>query len=212
MYSNEQRKQQQKVYGRGFYDGMKAAEEQMTPAKFEKAMRGQSSIASKVYNAVPTAQAWSSTQIYGALGRATNARPDISIVRGCINSLIAAGVVREIEADRFQRVRVRKSQPSEDSNGVMPETSTGGNVSSSQGRPTLVLATQREEQKPDGVRPSPIDLLAVIAGRLSDIGKQVTAIVSDLENAALVIEEGITEHTENFDKLHQLQALLKSLA
>lgn len=168
----------------------------MTPARNKAALQGQSGIATKVYDATPIQEAWTSSRICGQIAKSSNA--DLNIVRGCLNTLIDSGLVREPQPDHFQRVPVREEARKE------PAT---------QDRPTLTLAHAHDHASASPPASS-IDVLAAIAQQLRDMCKQLAAVASELESAALSIEEkaSASENDPELVKLRQLQALLKSLS
>jgi hypothetical protein len=161
----------------------------MTPAKQRQLIEGQTAIATKVYDCVPIREAWSIARICTELSATTSTRPDMRVVRGCLERLKDSNLVREIERDTWQRVPTREKETT-----PMPEP-----------RPTLTLA------KPPATT-EPIDLLAGIAQRMRELGSLANAIADDIDTAAIAIAEHEAENTGNLDKLRQLQSLLKSLS
>lgn len=198
----DQRLRNKRIYGRGYYDGLRAAENIMTPAKQRAAMQGQSGIALKVYEAVPIQEIWNLARIVTTLTHQTASRVDPHVVRGCLGKLVAGGLVRET-VEGFQRIKVREQTPPQP-----PEPRQ---------RPPLALANPEIHTMPDPAPPrspdSPaLDILASIAQRLREQSAALAQTAADLETAALRIEESNTQNAANLATLKQLQTLLKGLA
>lgn len=155
----------------------------MTPEKQRQKLAGQSGIAQKVFEAVPIQEAWPPNQIGQAIARVCGSQLDGHTILGCLGRLKDAGLVREVEPQRFRRTAVSpvSIKPKE----AMP-------------------APQKPAPQP-AAPTSAIDLLAGIA-------KSMRALAGEIETAALAIEEGQAKADEDVQKLRQLQALLKGLA
>lgn len=191
-----------RIYAKGFYDGLEAARQGMTPARFEANLSGQSAIAKKVFEMVPIKDAWSMDQIMGEMLRVTRARIDAKVARACVEALKESGLVREVRRGQYQRVEVKARQPS------LPDPfSTSGEPESS------APATEALPVAAEAVQASrrPIDMLAEAAARLKAVAQGISDAAADLENIALVIEEEFSAQGQNAEKFKQLQALLKSL-
>jgi len=162
----------------------------MTPAKYQSALNSQSAIAKKVLEMVPIQDAWSRSEIASHLRRVTKSSPDVAVLDGCLVRLKDAGLIRERQTGLYQRVEIRE-------------------------REVLHVATETKIE-PKGITSasakSPIDILASLAERARSLATSVVVLASDIETAALTIEQGNAESNANLDKLRQLQALLKSLA
>lgn len=162
----------------------------MTPAKYQSALNAQSAIAKKVLEMVPIQDAWSRSEIASHLRRVTKSSPDVAVLDGCLVRLKDAGLIRERQTGLYQRVEVRE-------------------------REVLHVAIETKTE-PKGVTgalaKSPIDILSGLAERARSLATSVVVLASDIETAALTIEQGNAESNANLDKLRQLQALLKSLA
>ena len=127
-----------------------------------------------------------------------------SIVKGCLNSLVEVGLIREVSKDHFCRVEVRCSS----------------------GPVTIITApdTPKEKMKtvPAAVVPAavatapvgqvdPIDTLAELANSALAIAASMTALAKQIEGAALDISEQGQKNREATQKLKQLQSLLTSI-
>lgn len=160
----------------------------MTPGQQRQKLQGQPTITRKIFEHVPIQEAWTSPQISQSLARACGSRLDAKTVGRCVRELLNSGLVRAVIAGHYQRVPVSKGSNA-DSSAETPVTETPK-------EPTTM---------PQETKPSAIDVLAGIA-------KSMRALASDIETAALSIEEGSAKSSEELGKLRQLQALLKGLA
>lgn len=161
----------------------------MTPAKYQSALSAQSAIAKKVLEMVPIQQAWSRNEIASHLRRVTKSSPDVAVLDGCLVRLKDAGLIRERSVGLYQRVEIRE-------------------------REVLHVAAEIKgdpQKAVDEPAKSPIDILSSLSERARSMATAMIVLASDIETAALTIEQGNAESNANLDKLRQLQALLKSL-
>lgn len=162
----------------------------MTPAKYTAALSGLSAIARKVLEMVPIQEAWSRSEIAGHLLRVTKSSPDAAVIDGCLGRLKDSGLIREPSRGRYQRIEVRE-------------------------REVLKVPEQKPEQAAAATEPQailPIEILSQLAERTRSFATELVMLASDIETAALTIEQGNAENAANLEKLRQLQSLLKSLA
>jgi hypothetical protein len=162
----------------------------MTPIRQKTALDGQSSIARKVFEIVPIQQAWTPQQIFSAMGAITRSSIDMHTLRGCLAALREAGLVRAPQKGLYQRTTVHEK---DESMRATPDTTTAATP-----KPAAALPK------------SPIDALGGIAQRLTHLRNLMDAVISDIETAALAMEEDLSEHRESADKLRQLQQILKA--
>lgn len=160
----------------------------MTPEKQKQKLSGQTTIAQKVFQAVPVAEAWTAAQISTALNRATGSRMDQHTLQGCLRALAEAGLVRATEHGvLYQRTPV----------SAAPATS-----------PKTKEVTVTQPSPPATTQPaapaSAIDLL----GSLS---QKMRALADEVDAAALALEEEQSRSTEGAAKLKQLKALLSEV-
>ncbi|MFM0210431.1 hypothetical protein PQQ96_23800 [Paraburkholderia sediminicola] len=161
----------------------------MTPAKYQSALNAQSAIAKKVLEMVPIQEAWSRNEIASNLRRVTKSSPDVAVLDGCLVRLKDAGLIRERQTGLYQRVEIRE-------------------------REVLHVATEISVEHIEVVSApakSPIDILSALSERVRTVATSMLVLASDIETAALTIEQANAESNANVDKLRQLQALLKSL-
>lgn len=159
----------------------------MNKSVYQSRVSGLTAIAKKVFSVVPIAEAWPAHQIIGELKRMTDSAADPRIVSGCLNTLINQGLVTEPKPNTFRRVAVKESKLTE----LIAKKPNHKEVSP--------VATQKQQQSV-----SAIEKLAGIASRL----KQVA---SDIESAAIEIDEQLKNDKQDTEKLKQLQSLLRSL-
>lgn len=160
----------------------------MTPEKQKQKLSGQSSIAQKAFQYVPIGEDWTPNQIAGALHQATGSRIDVHILRGCLATMVDAGLVRTTAIGTYQRAAVSTPAPI-----AQPKKTE-------KAKPEMTIAAKTEKPAE-----SAIDLLAGIARKLRDVA-------NDIETAALAIEEGKAQTDQEAAKFKQLQALLKGMA
>jgi hypothetical protein len=168
----------------------------ISEARFKPVFNGMTSIAQKVYDAVPIQETWSHTEIQTELTRVGLGR-DLNVTRGCLRSLVEAGLIIEPQSNHFIRVPVRVklklcSQPEEEQETEMASPSAQTSVKN----PTQ----------------SALEKLGLLAARVNTAASNLKALSSELETAALEIEEMLAAKDAKMVKLTQLQSLLKDLA
>ena len=194
-----------RVYAKGFFDGLRSLgideisgasikDLKMNNAKFQQTYRGLTSICQKVLDAVPIEGKWTVQQIMSEMAR-TGSVQDKRKVEGCLNSLIGSSLISEPETGRFRRVPVRE--------------------------PAKLAAVEKEEivavqeitqaQSKQGST-SPLDKLAALSSRVRQIQEMMKNLASDIDDAAIAIEEQMSAVDEDTKKLRQLQQLLKSIS
>lgn len=161
----------------------------LTPAKYHAALSGQTGIARKVLDMVPIQEAWTRSEIAAAMKRVTKSTPDVAVLDGCLARLKDAGLIRERGAGQYQRIEVREKE--------------AANVA------TAIVANpgQNVVEQPA----TPIDILARLSSRVRDLATAMVVLASDIETAALTIEQGSADSNAELDKLRQLRAALKGL-
>ena len=173
----------------------------MNPTRQQALINGLSSVAKRVFGSVPITEPWTVQQIYGELTR-TGFSGDKRTVGGCLASLIATGLITEGPSGKFRRVAVK------------PLTKTPAAVAVAAATKELDMASQTTAAlKPALIKnPAPhIDKLAMISNQARSIAEQIKELASNIETAAIEIDEQIKQGTEETAKLKQLQQLLKSL-
>lgn len=168
----------------------------MTPSRMESKLRGQTAIAQKVFEVVPIQEAWSAVEIASALVRATRSSMDLRVLQGCLRALCESGLISEAQTGRYRRRAIAKDVPADIANPS-----------------TKVTVTKKESAVPEAKPKSPIDLLSSLSARLTalraHVDAETKAIASEIETAALSIEEGIEQTAAEANKFKQLQQLLQ---
>jgi hypothetical protein len=167
----------------------------MNKARFNAIHGGLSSLAQKVYAAVPIAEAWSSEKISREYSRINISSQPKKSIEGMLNILVESGLVVENASGNFVRIRIK--EPAIKEKTAMPSP----------------VAQKTVDKTAD-----PLDLLAGLARRAkvlalqgAQLGKDAAKLETDIENAALDIAEKFQGSEEKSRKLTQLQELLKGL-
>lgn len=182
-------------------------DEMMNYARFQAILKGQSAAAQKVYGAIPEATGWTHNEIQAELIR-KGCNTEYRIIQGCVNSLIASGIVREFipphthgepkSAPKFKREMVRgrpkKTLDIQDVEEIQPEEPEMANPIPFKAPPS-----------------SPIDLLTAMSSRLRGIAKDMETLATDIDNTALKLEENNAENAAVIAKARQLKQLLGEL-
>ena len=173
----------------------------MNQSRVEKLLRGQTSLAKKVFGVVPALGAMTANQIRGALesGGASNA--DVRTIRACLTDLEDAGLVIQQPAGMFRRRPV----------SVDKEKATA--------QQTHTIEQKEAEPMNAATQVNALDKLAELSGELAEIAGQlqlrlvrVTTIARELEDVALAVEQERESGAKKSEKLNQLQKLLADLA
>lgn len=168
----------------------------MSQARFNAIYNGMTSAARKVYDVVPIAEAWDKVQIARELRR-LNISLDIKVFDACLGALRDAGLIRELHQGEFQREKVR-----EEAAKPANHDTKGGEMSSFSKMESLPAAPAKK---------SPLDRLGELAQRATQLAGAVSALASDISDAAVDIQAQLENTEEGVKKLRQLQTLLKSL-
>lgn len=147
-------------------------------------------VAAKVYDAVPLQEPWTKQQVISELTRCGTVR-NIQTIEGCLNSLKNHGLIKEPKVGLFVRVPY-KTEP------VQVKT------------PENTMA-QSAPATPDTKQRSPIDTLTQLTSRVSAAIGQLKTLASEIEDAALEIEEQFRANEEEMQRFQQLKTLLKNI-
>lgn len=174
----------------------------MSSAKFERIFVGLTSAAQKVYEAVPISETWSANKIGSELRR-KNIGIDFSIVQGCLNSLIDVGLVVERGRGEFRRTPIRKAAEKQEIAQPTEEIEM-------QNKPQ---ATKTAAKPATNAAPMTVlDRLGELSQRVAQMSHQLTALSSDITDAAVEIQSQMDANEENIAKVRQLQTLLSSFS
>lgn len=193
-----------KVYAKGFYDGVKAAQvgittlgESMNHARKMSLVGGLSGIAKKVFDTVPLGEEWTAGQI-GAEMHRTGTAIDMKTLQGCLASLTNQKLIKEPDPGVF----TRKEKPVAKPAAQEPEYFTKPKEAT-----VLTIATSNQAK----AKAAPIDVLSDICQQIDVISAGLKKLKGDIEVAAITIEEQFAESEKRSEKLKQLQELLKNL-
>lgn len=185
-----------KAYGRGLFDGLRAAgveepEEFMNGArvaKLSRAEQGLNGVAKKILDAVPIQAPWTKAQINSELRRqGINAQS--AIVDGCLNHMRGLGLIREPERGMFVRADLSKHK-------------------AHQMESRMKELTQTQSASPSTAATKPADPLT----RLAAIASAARGIAKEIEDVALEIEEQAQRARTETDAVRQLKALLNNIS
>ena len=171
----------------------------MNYARFQSIYRGLSGTSKRLYDAVPAETAWSTQQILNELSR-QNQKMDVHIAVGTLSNLKQSGLVLELGIGMWRREKVNKA-PGRPKNEPTPAPVTITNVK----EPMNTPATKSHQDV------SAIDKFCTLAERVKTIAKSLVELASDIEKAALEIEEQSAEDAEQLEKARKLKQLLQEL-
>lgn len=164
----------------------------MTPERMQALLTGQTSVAKKVYAALPARlnTAFTPVDIAREMKAASGASVDIHTMRGCLACLQEVGLVKEVVPGSFRRVEVKERQKmtmtkSPAQAGLNPAPAAGGLP--------------------------PMEVLAGIAAKVRTAMAGLGALADEIDNAALAIEERSAASEKEVAKVKQIATLLKEL-
>lgn len=166
--------------------------------RFCQLLDGQTAIAKKVFGATPISEEWTLHQIQAELIRTGQGR-ERQATEGALRGLVRTGLVAETKNGFFQRAKC-KDPPSMLDLIEKAAAQKQPQENAMTAKPALIK------------NPAPhIDKLAMISNQARSIAEQIKELASNIETAAIEIDEQIKQGTEETAKLKQLQQLLKSL-
>lgn len=171
----------------------------MNQHKFDAVYRGLTTQAKKVYECVPISESWTPAQIMGELHRRNISMNDRHVVMGCLNSMIACGIVNEVPRGEFRREVIRPKYEAKEQviEAIEPTEELEVKKSAS-------IPNHTQSSAAPVAEPSALDLLGEFAQRLR-------ILADDAERIAIAIAGQAEKNDAETAKLRQLQALLKSL-
>jgi hypothetical protein len=197
-------KSHRKVYAKGYFDGLAAAlaikqGQAMNQSKFNSIHSGLTSIAQKVYEAVPISDPWSVAMLKNELVR-TGKSMDTRTLEGCLNSLMRSGLISEPSPGHWIRVKVREKVGASGDSAIEYFTPPP---------PQEKKQLSTQEAKPNR---RPIDILSELSSEVANYGEGLKKLAQKLDSAALEIEGQLEQNSADSVKLKQLQELLGSIA
>lgn len=182
----------------------------MNQARLSSLLEGLSGIALKVYEAVPIAETWTKKQIAAELMR-TGVRTDLRIIEGCLASLVDRKLIRErgvggASGGSFTREAIHTPRPAVEGGDKKATEAT---------RPVMHLAsvnkiTEKAIEMPAKDK-TPIEIIEGLTSYVDGAIKSLQSLRSELDAAAVSIEDMFIDAEKRNEKLNQLQTLLKSL-
>ena len=159
----------------------------LSPSRQKSLVDGLTSIARKVFEAVPISEAWTISQIQAELSRTSAAGRDFRNVQGCLRYLTEVGLISQPEKDTtFRRVPVREVSVNE--------------VEEPMSKPTITVPAAQ----PKPATRSPITIL-------SGLATQMRSLADEIDHAALEIEESISSNQAEIAHLQQLKTILRNI-
>ena len=163
----------------------------MNASKQQNLLAGQSSLARKVFQVVPTQERWSAHDIFNSLMVAQSTGAQFPAVRRGLAELKETGLIREPVNGHFQRTAITITPSREQI--MSKETKTTVTAMQSQG--------------------SALDTLAVLSGEVisfaEEVGQRMKKLAARIEEVALSVEAEREVTAESLDKFKLLQSLLK---
>jgi len=161
----------------------------LNEARFSSIHRGLSTVAQKVYAAVPIADEWAIEAVRRELTRKGHSI-DLHTIRGCMSTLVDSGLVAEPSRGTFSRVAIKEAYKA----------------------PPKPIKEAKQPEKPAMPKQGAIDKLTALSARVRAAMSAMKTLADDIDNAALEIEADIIKAGEGAQKYKQLQALLKDLS
>lgn len=170
----------------------------MNAKKFDSKFNGLTSLAKKVYEAMPINEGWNVSQILAEIARNGGTCPDhkttLRICQELAESGMAIVTLTKGRGDGFfKRVHIPKTQPPQQE-PVMAEPTPAPKA-----KPADILTL-----KPAPKKKGPMELLA-------DLASKARQFAEELDNAALEIEQEFQNSEAKSEQLKQLKSLLKGI-
>lgn len=173
----------------------------MNTEKFQRAYSEQTSVARKVFEAVPIKAPWEFKQIMAEIARQHGHSMDVRIARGCLNSLIKSKLVREPTVDCYIRTEIRDyvAPPA-------PKVHLAAVRSIPPVEESIVATpTQLSTEK------SPIEALDALKFRAIKLQELAAELAADIETVATEAHVYVERSDAEIKQLRQLKSLLKDL-
>jgi hypothetical protein len=174
----------------------------MSEGRFNQIYQGMSSVAKKVYNVIPIAEAWTTNQVAAEVTR-QGLSIEFPIMVGCINTLIRAKLVEEPEQRVFKRTPIRVR-------AVQEIVTTAHSFDEEEDNEDM--ANLKPIGNPAKPKDNPINRLGDLATRMQRMAKELEALAADVESAALDAAEEVTKLEASAQQFQQFKTLLKGLA
>lgn len=190
-----------RAYGRGYHDAMRSIskEQDMTnQARLDEAERSLSGIAQKVLDSTPKAEAWTVSQISGELRR-SGKNIDLSVVAGCLSTMLRSGLVREPQSGSFIRVAGK------------PKTTLAAVPTEAVCTAEAIEPPKAEPQRQAADDRGTLAKLADLSCGVRAMALQFADLARAIDDVAIEVEERMQAINADSEKLAQLRALLKGI-
>lgn len=183
--------------------------------KHDIRLRSMSAVARRVYEAVPIETAWSVSFVQSELSRTgSSTGRDVHVLKGCLASLVEAGLVIEPERGLFQRAPLKPEsnyEPQKDQTQMKTKASAAIHSTSANSLSRLAELGQGAMQ--NAARMAVLaEKAEALASTMREMVEELCKLSKNIDESALDIEEQKQSANADADKLKQLQQLLKSLA
>lgn len=168
----------------------------MSQTRFDAIFSGQTSIAKKVYEAVPIAESWTTRKIMAEMQR-LGISQDQRTVAGCLENLRKSGLVNELMKGEFRREGIKEI-------GIKA-------VEQKEKEPAVVTIAKPPIAILTTAPLSPMDILGALAVRAANLAGMASELASDISDAAIDVQQHIENNDADTKKLKQLQSILKSI-
>ena len=148
----------------------------------------------KVYDAVPITEAWSQSEIFAEVTRATGTAPAHESMKLILENLVERGLAKRDAQGRYQRIVPGPAVPTKTAEQLEPAEEAASVEPIAPAAPV-----------------TPMDLLAGLAQSVRDLAASMTRLADDIDGAALTVEEHLEKARSETVKLRQLRELLTSI-
>lgn len=172
----------------------------MNEARFKAVFNGLSSIAQKVYEAIPAESYYSIKRIHSEVFR-LGKNVDQTMLAGVLNTLVKAGLLLEIDQGMFSKTKITKKVLSKAQEIEYADTKPVPKQDNKKD-----IAVPAKENKPN-----PFDGLREVTLKFMDLAKSINSMAAELDANLAKVEEAIDANKADMEKFKQFQALLKSM-
>lgn len=184
----------------------------LSETKRDRILQGQTTTARKVYDAIPIAEPWDTYKIAAELER-RGVSIDFSIMVGCINTLIRAGLAAEPERRTYIRTPVRAKAVQAIVSSVLDDDDDDTtDIEDINTMPAPVQNPARQKPGKGTPQTATIDRLGALAEKATSLANELKKLSAEIETAAIDIAEQIADVEAKAEKLRKFQALLSEIS
>lgn len=197
----------------------------------ERLLSQMSAVAQKVYQAVPIEESWSHHEILREFNRIHGNTVDYRVIGGCISSLIASGLVRQTQRERYRREPVREKQqpkvhvahanrhidppvPVEDIVHQMDDVQPKASAPVKTITKETVMSLKKVDPKSinaETAKKDPLERLLDLSERLAALNNTARSIAEEIGELAVELTDEREQVAREKQRLGQLRSLLSSL-